>query len=49
MYRALDENRDQSYFLFNTTKEQLNYGIYFKKNIYQKRIKRVITFYLNLL
>ena len=25
MYRALDENRDQSYFLFNTTKEQLNY------------------------
>ena len=25
MYRATDENRDQSYFLFNTTKEQLNY------------------------
>ncbi len=25
MYRALDENRDQSYFLFNTTKEQLDY------------------------
>ena len=25
MYRALDENRDQSYFLFNTTQEQLNY------------------------
>ncbi len=25
MYRALDKNRDQSYFLFNTTKEQLNY------------------------
>ena len=25
MYRALDENRDQSYFLFNTTREQLNY------------------------
>ena len=25
MYRALDENRDQSYFLFNTSKEQLNY------------------------
>ena len=25
MYRALDENRDQSYFLFNTTKKQLNY------------------------
>ncbi len=25
MYRANDENRDQSYFLFNTTREQLNY------------------------
>ncbi len=25
MYRAIDQNRDQSYFLFNTTKEQLNY------------------------
>jgi len=25
MYRALDENRDQSYFLFSTTKDQLNY------------------------
>ncbi|MDC1112412.1 tRNA 2-thiouridine(34) synthase MnmA [Candidatus Pelagibacter sp.] len=25
MYRAVDENRDQSYFLFNTTKDQLNF------------------------
>ncbi len=25
MYMAIDENRDQSYFLFNTTREQLNY------------------------
>ena len=25
MYKALDENRDQSYFLFNTTRQQLNY------------------------
>jgi tRNA-specific 2-thiouridylase len=25
MYRAIDETRDQSYFLFNTTKEQLDY------------------------
>ena len=25
MYKANDENRDQSYFLFNTTREQLNY------------------------
>ena len=25
MYKALDQNRDQSYFLFNTTREQLNY------------------------
>ena len=25
MYRAIDEDRDQSYFLFNTTRDQLNY------------------------
>jgi len=25
MYRAIDETRDQSYFLFNTTQEQLNF------------------------
>ena len=25
MYQAADKNRDQSYFLFNTTREQLNY------------------------
>ena len=25
MYRAVDENRDQSYFLFNTTRDQLNF------------------------
>jgi len=25
MYRAIDEDRDQSYFLFNTTREQLDY------------------------
>ena len=25
MYRAVDKNRDQSYFLFNTTREQLDY------------------------
>ncbi len=25
MYRAIDENRDQSYFLFNNTRDQLNY------------------------
>ena len=25
MYQAIDETRDQSYFLFNTTKDQLNY------------------------
>ena len=25
MYKALDENRDQSYFLFNTSRDQLNY------------------------
>ena len=36
MYRAVDETRDQSYFLFNTSREQLNYlrfplGKYFKQ------------------
>ena len=36
MYRAVDETRDQSYFLFNTTREQLDYlrfplGKYYKK------------------
>ncbi len=25
MYKGIDENRDQSYFLFNTSREQLNY------------------------
>ena len=25
MYKAIDENRDQSYFLFNTSRDQLNY------------------------
>ena len=25
MYQAIDKSRDQSYFLFNTTKDQLNY------------------------
>ena len=25
MYRAIDDDRDQSYFLFNTTREQLNF------------------------
>ena len=25
MYRAKDENRDQSYFLFSTSQEQLDY------------------------
>ena len=31
MYRAIDINRDQSYFLFNTTREQLNLMIYLMK------------------
>ena len=49
MYRAIDENRDQSYFLFNTTREQLNFlrfplGKYYKPkdnlltNIKKKRL-----------
>ena len=54
MYRAIDENRDQSYFLFNTTREQLNYlrfplGGLLKdktreiaKNLDQIRLRKVI-------
>ena len=41
MYRAIDENRDQSYFLFATTQQQLNYIRFpignLKKNQTKKR------------
>ncbi len=42
MYRGVDLNRDQSYFLFNTTKEQLNY-LRFPLGGYQKSETRNIA------
>ena len=42
MYRGVDLNRDQSYFLFNTTKEQLNY-LRFPLGIFQKSETRNIA------
>ena len=42
MYRGVDLNRDQSYFLFNTTKEQLNY-LRFPLGNYNKKETREIA------
>jgi len=42
MYRGVDLNRDQSYFLFNTTKEQLNF-LRFPLGNLQKSETRVIA------
>ena len=42
MYRGIDLNRDQSYFLFNTTKEQLNY-LRFPLGNYNKKETREIA------
>ena len=47
MYRAIDLNRDQSYFLFATTQEQLNYLRFPLGNI-QKKETRQIASKLNL-
>ena len=47
MYRASDENRDQSYFLFNTTREQLNY-LRFPLGAMMKNETREIAKNLNL-
>jgi len=47
MYRALDLTRDQSYFLFNTTQEQLNY-LRFPLGQLQKKETRKIASELNL-
>ena len=47
MYRAVDENRDQSYFLFNTTREQLDY-LRFPLGNYLKSQTRDIAKKLNL-
>ena len=47
MYRAVDHARDQSYFLFNTTQEQLNY-LRFPLGDLQKKATREIARELNL-
>ena len=47
MYRAIDKDRDQSYFLFNTTREQLNY-LRFPLGAMLKNETRVIAKKLNL-
>ena len=47
MYRAVDETRDQSYFLFNTTREQLNF-LRFPLGQYYKQETRAIAKELDL-
>jgi len=47
MYRAVDHDRDQSYFLFNTTQEQLNY-LRFPLGDLKKKETREIANKLNL-
>ena len=47
MYRAVDETRDQSYFLFNTTRDQLDY-LRFPLGKYYKKETREIAKTLNL-
>mgnify|MGYP006095321337 CR=1 FL=1 len=47
MYRAVDLNRDQSYFLFSTTQEQLNY-LRFPLGVLNKSETRKIASELNL-
>ena len=47
MYRAIDHDRDQSYFLFNTTQEQLNY-LRFPLGDLKKKETREIANKLNL-
>ena len=41
MYRAIDENRDQSYFLFNTTREQLNFLRFPLGNLLKKETREI--------
>ena len=47
MYRGIDSNRDQSYFLFNTTKEQLNF-LRFPLGNFKKEQTRNIAKHLEL-
>ena len=41
MYRAIDTNRDQSYFLFNTTRDQLNYLRFPLGNLLKKETREI--------
>ena len=41
MYRALDTNRDQSYFLFNTTRDQLNFLRFPLGNLLKKETREI--------
>ena len=41
MYRGVDLNRDQSYFLFNTTKEQLNFLRFPLGNLLKKETRNI--------
>jgi len=41
MYRGIDLNRDQSYFLFNTTKEQLNFLRFPLGNLLKKETRNI--------
>ena len=41
MYRGVDENRDQSYFLFNTTREQLNFLRFPLGNLLKKETREI--------
>ena len=41
MYQAIDETRDQSYFLFNTTKDQLNYLRFPLGNMLKKETREI--------
>ena len=41
MYRAVDHDRDQSYFLFNTTQEQLNYLRFPLGNLKKKETREI--------
>ena len=41
MYRAIDENRDQSYFLFNTTRKQLDYLRFPLGSLHKKETREI--------
>lgn len=48
LHRALDHNKDQSYFLFTTTKKQLDY-LHFPLGVFSKAQTRQMAVILNLL